>query len=99
MRLFVRFIARSPLLLLVMLALAVSQQDALAKTVLPVEFGDPTDTTYGPAPGPGKGSTKDSPSRIVVPGGRTLAPLSGTRYLLAQNHYLLAMSILKCLWR
>lgn len=99
MRLILRLIARSTFLLLILLALVVSWEDAQAKAVLPVELGDPTDTTYGPAPGPGKGSTKDLSSRVVVPARETLAPLSGARYLLAQNRYLLAMSILKCLWR
>jgi hypothetical protein len=101
MRLIVRFIARSTFLLLVILPLVVSQHpsNALAKTVLPVEFGDPTDTTQGPAPGPGKGSTKELAPRVVVPTGGTLVPHSGLRFLLAQDRYLLAVSILKCLWR
>jgi hypothetical protein len=101
MRLIVRFIARSTLLLLVLLAFAISQQpsSAFAKTVLPVEFGDPTDTTQGPAPGSGKGSTKDSASRVVVPTEGIPLPHSGMRFLLAQDRYFLAVSILRCMWR
>jgi hypothetical protein len=101
MRPIVRLIARSTLLSLAVLALAVSQQpsNALAKTVLPVEFGDPTDTTEGPAPGPGKSSTKDLSSRVVAPARGGYVPYSGLRLLSPQDRYLLAVSILKCLWR
>jgi hypothetical protein len=101
MRLSAYLIAHRTLLSIVVLAIALSQQPsfALAKTVIPVALGEPTDTTEGPAPGPGKGSTKDLSSRVTVLTGETLGQHSGVRLLANQDRYLFTLWILRYLWR
>jgi hypothetical protein len=101
MRRYLRLMARCTLVLLAVIGFSVSHQppNALAKTVLPVDFGDPTDTVGGPAPGPGKGSAKELSSGIQTPAVGTLGSHSGLRILLTENRYFLILSILKTLYR
>jgi hypothetical protein len=86
-------------LVLVVLAASLFLQPSVvrAKTVVPIEFGDPIDNDEGPAKGPAKGAAKSLSSRVTnTP---SLNPHSRIRLLPPNDGYLLVMLILRQWWR
>jgi hypothetical protein len=101
MRLIVRLVSPPTILLLILLSVALSQKPStcLAKTVIPVQLGDPDDGDQGPSPGPGKGSSKGLSAQVPTSIEGTLASRPSPRSLTTGGRYLLLASILRHLWR
>jgi hypothetical protein len=70
-----------------------------AKTVVPVEFGDPIDNDEGPAKGPSKGATKVLSSPIQTNTAQPVSQRSRSRFLPIRDVYTLALFILRQWWR
>jgi hypothetical protein len=101
MRPIVRLVSPLTILLLILLTVALSQKPSAcsAKTVIPVELGDPDDTDDGPSPGPSKGSSKGLSAQVLTSAEGTRTSKHGRLFLTTRDRYLLVTSILRHLWR